>query len=725
MGGIFGGGGGGGGSQPAPVTQQVNNTSIPAYAQPYVENMLGQAQALTDINQNPYQTYGGERIAAFTPMQAQAFQNTANMTPSGQLGTATDLATVAGLGSVGTANQLGRSGMNYQRNATSMYGPGSIGDYMNPYLAQSLAPQLNLLAQQYGIKGAQEQGAATSAGAFGGSRNALMQGLNQQNQLLSQQNAIAQGYNTAYQNAQQAQQFGANLGLQGLQGQLAGYGQAGQAAGTLGQLGQTQYGQQMGINAAQQQAGAVQQAQAQQGLDLSYSDFMKQKNYPYQQLGFMSDMVRGLPLSQTSQTMYSAPPNLGSQLGGLGMTALGIYGMSGGFQGKKKGGAIKMKRGGKIGYATGGDISMLTTQQLIQLLDNPKLSPMEADAIQEQLMLRERMENNPETPKIMGQGVDSIPTGDMVPEDGMAGGGIIAFARGGDSGSASTKETRSSYQQFLEENVRKQIEGQMGGNPFAKSQALQEEYAKDMAERKSRSPYEALAMAGLGAMSGTSPHMMTNFGLGGLEGLKAMQRSNAENAADRKLFLAQQVEAEKAENARRAGLTGQMQTSLGHLYARDTAADSALATRALANATKGSTDYAKAQAVYKDLFNNTFDELTKNAAPGKIYYKKYKDNPDQLKTDAAQIAQDQLRTVNPTLADQLNFVPVKLPAPPAGTANPATPAAKPSANKSALPASAPVALPMPKSAKDAVVGQVYNTGRGPAQWDGKQFIPIQ
>jgi hypothetical protein len=718
MGGLFGGGGGGG-SQPAPVTQQVNNTSIPAYAQPYVESMLGQAQALTDINQNPYQAYGGERMAAFTPMQAQAFQNTANLTPSSQIGTGTDLSTMSGLGSITTGNRMGQAGNQYQRQATSMYGPGSIGSYMNPYIAQSLEPQLRQLQQQYGIQGASQQGAATQAGAFGGSRNALMQGLNQQNQMMAQQQAIAQGYNTAYQNAQQAQQFGANLGMQGLTGQLAGYNQANQAAGTLGQLGQTQYGQTMGINQAQQQAGAVQQAQAQQGLDTAYQDFLRQKNYPYTQLAFMSDMTRGIPLSQTAQSVYQAPPNVGSQLGGLGMTALGIYGMSGGFQGKKEGGAIKGMKSGGMAYAEGGDIKMLDTKQLTEMLNNPNLNPIEVSAIQEELMLRNRMENNPQTAEIMG--LDSIPTGDMVPEEGMAGGGIIAFAKGGDSGAASSRDTRSAYQQFLEENVRKQIEGQMSGNPFAKSQALEAEYAKEMADRKARSPYEALAMAGLGAMSGTSPHMMTNFGLGGIEGLKSMQRSSAENSADRKLLLAQQVEAEKAENARKSGLTGQMQTSLGQLYAKDTAADSALATRALANATKGSTDYAKAQSVYKDLFNNTFDELTKNAAPGKIYYKKYKDNPDQLKKDAAQIAQDQLRTVNPTLAEQLNFVPVKLPPAPADNPNPSAP----SKSKSALPASAPVALPMPKSAKDAIVGQVYNTGRGPAQWDGKQFIPIQ
>ena len=51
---------------PAPTSQTVTNTSIPEYARPYVETMLGKSQALTDINANPYQTYGGNRIAGFS-----------------------------------------------------------------------------------------------------------------------------------------------------------------------------------------------------------------------------------------------------------------------------------------------------------------------------------------------------------------------------------------------------------------------------------------------------------------------------------------------------------------------------------------------------------------------------------------------------------------------------------------------------------------------------------
>ena len=71
--------GGGGSSTTTPTSTTINQTSIPEYARPYVEKTLGEAGSLTDINANPYQAYGGERYAQFTPMQQQSFSSAANM----------------------------------------------------------------------------------------------------------------------------------------------------------------------------------------------------------------------------------------------------------------------------------------------------------------------------------------------------------------------------------------------------------------------------------------------------------------------------------------------------------------------------------------------------------------------------------------------------------------------------------------------------------------------
>ena len=122
---------------------------------------------------------------------------------------------------------------------------------------------------------------------------------------------------TAYEQARQAQQFGADLGLRG-------YGQGLQAANTLGQLGQTQFGQQQQALQTQASMGAQQQQLEQQRLAQQYADFQAQRQYPYTQLAFMSDMLRGLPLAQQAQTMYQAPPTMAQTALGFGLGAAGL-----------------------------------------------------------------------------------------------------------------------------------------------------------------------------------------------------------------------------------------------------------------------------------------------------------------------------------------------------------------------------------------------------------------
>ena len=326
--------GSGGSSQPTQQTTQ--QTSIPSYVQPYVENVLGRTAALTDINQNPYTPYSGQQVAGFSDLQNQAFSGIQNQQVAPQLGQATGMATGATQGAMGTAGtalgygqQAAGAGQNYQNMATD---PNSVQAYMNPYIQQSLAPQLAMLGQQQSIASQGINAKAVGAGAFGGNRATLAQGLNAQNYDLARQQAIGQGYDTAFKQAQQAQQFGSTLGLQGLQTGLQGvagaqnaYGLGIQGANTVGQLGQNQYNQQMGINQAQLAAGNQQQALNQAQLNVPYQQYLDNLNYPYKQLAFQQGMFSGLPMSQSAQTMYQQQPNTGQQALGLGLGALGAY----------------------------------------------------------------------------------------------------------------------------------------------------------------------------------------------------------------------------------------------------------------------------------------------------------------------------------------------------------------------------------------------------------------
>jgi len=317
--------GGGGSAAPAPTSSTVTNTNIPEYARPYVETMLGATQQQlfntapnssggTDITgikpYVPYSTNPQDYVAGFSPLQQQSYQGAADLGPAAQIGQGTALAGGAGLGGLGVAAQANPQGFQNQ-----------VGGYMNPYLQQALAPQIVEANRQYDISGNQARSQATQAGAFGGSREAIMAAENERNRNMGIQNIIGQGYNTAFNNAQ-------NQYNQGLQSQLAGLGLANTAAGTLGQLGQTQFGQQQGAIGLQNQMGAQQQAQQQNIINQGIQNYATAQQYPQQQLAFMNSMLRGLPLQTQTVQGYQAAPSSISQLAGLGtagIAGLGLY----------------------------------------------------------------------------------------------------------------------------------------------------------------------------------------------------------------------------------------------------------------------------------------------------------------------------------------------------------------------------------------------------------------
>lgn len=332
---LLGGGGGGGGSPTQTVT---NYNAVSGYAAPYVENMLGATQGLlynTDAEGKPtglkgYEAFPGQRTADFTDMQNQAFGSAGNLGVMGQTQQASNLAGQAGIGALG---------MQYDpmMARTQNFGGRAAQQYMSPYLQEALAPQLREAQRSSDILGQQNAARAVGQGAFGGSRQALVEAERQRNLGMQQGDILAKGYQDAFTNAQQQfntdqarglqaqqlnqgqQQFGANLGLQGLQTGLT-------AANTLGTLGQNQYAQETGNISLQNQLGTQQQQQQQNILNQQYQDFLTQKQDPYNKLAFQQSMLSGLPITSNTQNVYSNPSML-SQVAGLGTAAAGAYGM--------------------------------------------------------------------------------------------------------------------------------------------------------------------------------------------------------------------------------------------------------------------------------------------------------------------------------------------------------------------------------------------------------------
>jgi hypothetical protein len=322
---------------PTQITQY--QTGFAPQLAPYAENLLGQAQAYTDVNANPYMAYQGDLVAQFSPLQQQSYENAALMQTQPQLQAATAGAGQAMLGALNTGYQYNP----YQ--AQSFTSPGTAQAYMNPYVQNVMDVQSQAARRNAGIADAQQQAQATQAGAFGGGRDAIMRAQGNANLQQNLANIQATGLNQAYNqgaqqfnteqqatqaaanlNAQQGQ-FGAGLGLQGLNTAL-------QGASALNTLGNSQYNQNMGINQMQNQYGGQQQQQAQNVLNNQYSQFQNYQNYPYQQMSYMSNILRGLPMNQQGAAMYQAPPSTLGQVAGLaaGAKAFGVL---------KKGGRVK------------------------------------------------------------------------------------------------------------------------------------------------------------------------------------------------------------------------------------------------------------------------------------------------------------------------------------------------------------------------------------------------
>ena len=309
------------GSAPSqPSSQTVTQTNLPEYARPYFENLLQRGQAESYREYTPYQ---GQRIAGFTPGQTAVQQEVAGMQTPGQFQPATQMTTAAGLGSMGAGAQAMGAGQQYAQMATD---PSQMQAYMSPYMQSVVDTQ-----KQAAIRDAQKQQLGASLGAarqgtYGGARQLLAQTERERN-LGSQLAQIqAAGSQKAFEAAQQAQQFGANLGLQGIQTGLQGLGQVGQMGAQLGQLGTAQQGADLQRLQAQAASAGEQRALEQQRMDTAYADFLRQRDYPMEQLNYFSSLLRGLPVQMGStQTAYAQPPSTLQQLGGLGLSALGLY----------------------------------------------------------------------------------------------------------------------------------------------------------------------------------------------------------------------------------------------------------------------------------------------------------------------------------------------------------------------------------------------------------------
>tara|TARA_R100001377_G_scaffold21652_1_gene11481 strand:- start:10809 stop:12695 length:1887 start_codon:yes stop_codon:yes gene_type:complete len=267
------------GTDPTVGKQTGQESSLSSWAGPYVTDMLGRGAALGDQG---FQGFGGPLTAETSNLQNKSFE---------------------GIGALKTPTTMGAF-------TPKTFDAEQATAGMNPYLMASLNPQLDEARRQSEISRVGNAGRMTKAGAFGGSRQALMDMENQRNLETNLANITGKGYASAYDRAQQ--QFNTQQNRE-----MA-------AQNTANQYGFDVLG---GYGAA----GATQRGIEQQGLSADKAQFEEERDFPYKQVQYMQSLLQGLPLEAQSYS-YSQPSDMQNLLGstaGIKDIMESLYGSSG------------------------------------------------------------------------------------------------------------------------------------------------------------------------------------------------------------------------------------------------------------------------------------------------------------------------------------------------------------------------------------------------------------
>jgi hypothetical protein len=259
---------------PAVTTQTPGGTStqqnLAEWAGPYVTDYLSKSRALAQM---PYEAYTGALSAGMSPLQQQAFMGLSNMQMPW--------------------NFNAGSGMAYQAGLGSFTQPGTSEAFMNPYTRGVTDIAKREAKRQSEIQNLQNKAAFAKAGAFGGSRQAIVEAERQRNLAQQMGDIEERGLQSAYDRA--TQQYNAERDAQL------------RAAMGLGTLGQQQFGAQLQGLQAILGAGGAQRQVEQDAVTALRDEFERQRMWPYKQLEFQRNMLQGLPVAAQATTPNVSP----------------------------------------------------------------------------------------------------------------------------------------------------------------------------------------------------------------------------------------------------------------------------------------------------------------------------------------------------------------------------------------------------------------------------------
>ena len=250
---------GGNPSAPLAVGRQ---GALAEWAGDYTADVLGKGRALAET---PYEAYTGPLTAGASGLQQQAF---------------------TGIGGLSAPTDMG--GFNpTQLDATQ------VSNYMNPYLSSVLDPQIAEARRQSEIDRIANAGRLTKAGAYGGSRQAVMESEGADNLQRQLAGITGKGYASAYDRA--IDQFNRE-----------------QDFGLKSQDFNNEYG--FDVLGGQATAGATQRGIMSEGIAADRDQFEEEKLFPYVQTQFQKSLLEGLPVA-AQETQYSQPSGIAGAAG--------------------------------------------------------------------------------------------------------------------------------------------------------------------------------------------------------------------------------------------------------------------------------------------------------------------------------------------------------------------------------------------------------------------------
>ena len=406
------------GKAPTHTTQRVTQ-DVPAFLKPYYTDVMSKSKALSEETYNPF---GGQRIvddSADLGTSQQMIRDIAGNplaeygeaqgtlgglgTLAGQLGqqapsefTATQVSPYAGFTETQVSPYAGFTetqvspyagfqefggAQEFGYDPTRQFDTATAAQYMDPFMQTVVGRQQDDAIEKFRQQQAGRDASAVQAGAFGGSRQAVQQGIAETGLMDQLGDIQATGSQRAFEQAQQQFERDRAAGMtteqrraeEAARVQGIGVGETARVqTGEAGELGRVQgidvseqarvqgatadeamrqrefqlqtmgfsadmarevvglaeRARQGDIQAAQllEAQGLGEMARGQARLDVGYEDFLRQQNFPRQQLADYSAILRGMPVADIGTQTTTAPgPSALQQALGAGISAVGLY----------------------------------------------------------------------------------------------------------------------------------------------------------------------------------------------------------------------------------------------------------------------------------------------------------------------------------------------------------------------------------------------------------------